>query len=140
MSDGTRRIMLKKTHLSVRWQDVARPSSGLIFFIGIRNDSMRTLSSNEPGRDTPQQSPEGSPEPASIAILASIPALASPIMEVTSNPPTTSYYQPVSPMLETVPFTRYNHASFRTPRTPQNLSSSSSLIPRSSPHTTSSPK
>lgn len=41
MSDGTRRIMLKKTHLSVRWQDVARPSSGLIFFIGIRNDSMR---------------------------------------------------------------------------------------------------
>ncbi|CAI9626666.1 unnamed protein product [Alternaria burnsii] len=80
---------------------------------------------NEPGRDTPQQSPEGSPEPASIAISASIPALASPIMEVTSNPPTTSYYQPVSPMLETVPFT----SQLKHPRSQYNRSSAAVTVP-----------
>ncbi|CAN9273171.1 unnamed protein product [Alternaria alternata] len=80
---------------------------------------------NEPGRDTPQQSPEGSPEPASIAIPASIPALASPIMEVTSNPPTTSYYQPVSPMLETVPFT----SQLKHPRSQYNRSSAAVPVP-----------
>ncbi|KAG9185100.1 hypothetical protein G6011_07644 [Alternaria panax] len=76
---------------------------------------------NEPGRDSPQQSPEGSPEPASIPM----PALQSPMMEATTNPPATSYYQPVSPMLETAPFT----SQLKHPRSQYNRSSVAVPVP-----------
>ncbi|KAI4626496.1 hypothetical protein J4E83_003647 [Alternaria metachromatica] len=57
---------------------------------------------NEPTRDSPEQSPEGSPEPTSM----SLPALEQPMMEMTTNSASTSFYETVSPVQETAPFTR----------------------------------
>ncbi|KAI4933496.1 uncharacterized protein J4E92_003163 [Alternaria infectoria] len=57
---------------------------------------------NEPARDSPEQSPEGSPEPASM----SLPTLEQPMMEMTTNSASTSFYETVSPVQETAPFTR----------------------------------
>ncbi|KAI4695023.1 uncharacterized protein J4E84_001647 [Alternaria hordeiaustralica] len=85
---------------------------------------------NEPTRDSPEQSPEGSPEPTSM----SLPALEQPMMEMTTNSASTSYYETVSPVQETAPFTSgyaspiastdfsvFGNPSYRA-RTPSNAS------------------
>ncbi|KAI4942669.1 hypothetical protein J4E91_009838 [Alternaria rosae] len=60
-----------------------------------------TSNSNEPARDSPEQSPEGSPESKPM----SLPALEQPMMEMTTNSASTSFYETVSPVQETAPFT-----------------------------------
>ncbi|KAI4646233.1 uncharacterized protein J4E78_009154 [Alternaria triticimaculans] len=89
-----------------------------------------TFSSNEPARDSPEQSPEGSPEPTSM----SLPALEQPMMDMTTNSASTSFYETVSPVQETAPFTSgyaspiastdfsvFGNPSYRA-RTPSNAS------------------
>ncbi|KAI4666393.1 uncharacterized protein J4E79_002431 [Alternaria viburni] len=67
----------------------------------VASTAVLTSNSNEPARDSPEQSPEGSPEPTSM----SLPALEQPMMEMTTNSASTSFYETVSPVQETAPFT-----------------------------------
>jgi hypothetical protein len=92
--------------------------------------------SNEVGDDSRRQSIAGSP----VSLTVSTPALEPSMMSATPALPAHPYYQPVSPMHESAPPARYNHAQFRTPRTPQAFSSSFSHVPRSSPQSIFSPK
>lgn len=95
-----------------------------------------TVYSNEPGHDSPQQSPADSPEPMN----ASNPPLETSSIMATAALPEAPFYQPVSSPHESALPSRYNYVPFRTPRTPQTFPSNFSQFPRSSPQSMSSPK
>ncbi|KNG51749.1 c2h2 finger domain-containing protein [Stemphylium lycopersici] len=90
---------------------------------------------NEPGHDSPQQSPADSPEPMNAS---NSPLETSSIM-ATAALPEAPFYQPVSSPHESALPSRYNYVPFRTPRTPQTFPSNFSQFPRSSPQSMSSP-
>ena len=98
--------------------------------------TLLTVYSNEPGHDSRQHSPADSPEPMNVSTSP----LESSSFMVTTALPEVSFYQAVSSTHESALPPRYNYAQFRTPRTPQTLSSNFSQFPRSSPQSTSSPK